>query len=169
MRKFVACASILVILTSCSPPQDPCASANADITFGSLLTNRLSGAYDACLDERRAELARLRMEASRLDAEANRLREAANNQDAERARLTRRLAEVNVRQAEIIRALSSAESRSGIERSRLDMLLAREAALRERIAKASSDDDEAELRGIEASQASILVSIQGMINAIAAE
>lgn len=169
MRRIVACGPILAILTACSPPQDPCASANADITFGSLLTNRLSGAYDACLDERRAELSRLRLEASRLDAEANRLREAANNQDAERARLTRRLAEVNVRQAEIVRALSSAENRSGIERSRLDVLLAREAALRERIAEASSDDDEAELRGIEASQASILGSIQGMIDAIAAE
>lgn len=169
MRRIVACAPILAILTACSPPQDPCASANADITFGSLLTNRVSGAYDACLDQSRAELARLRLEASRLDAEANRLREAANNQDAERARLTRRLAEVNVRQAEIVRALSSAESRSGIERSRLDVLLAKEAALRERIAEASSDEDEAELRGIEASQASILGSIQGMIDAIAAE
>lgn len=169
MRKIVACAPILAMLTACSPPQDPCASANADITFGSLLTNRVSGTYDACLDERRAELARLRLEATRLDAEANRLREAAKNQDAERARLTRRIAEVNARQAELVRALTSAESRSGIERSQLDALLAREAALRERIAEASTDGDEAVLRGIEASQASILGSIRGMIDAIAAE
>ena len=169
MRRIVVCAPFLAMLSACSPPQDPCASANADITLGSLMANRLSGAYDACLDERRAELARLRLEATRLDAEANRLRSAAKNQDAERARLTRRLAEVNARQAQLVRTLSSAESRSGIERSRLDLLLTREAALRERIGAASSDDDEAELRGIEASQASILESIQGMIGTIAAE
>ncbi|MGB0499393.1 MAG: hypothetical protein ACPGID_13725 [Rubricella sp.] len=160
-------AGALALAACAPPPEDACAAANAEITLGTLLSNTTSGTYDACLDEQRRELALLRLEATRLEAEAGRLRGEAAAQSAEQARLTRRLADANARQAELARTLAAAEGQLAGEEAELNALLERENALRESIESGNegappSDD---ELRRIEAEQD----SIRGILDALMAE
>jgi chromosome segregation ATPase len=155
--KPIALALIgLALAAGCAPTQDPCAAANRDVTFGSLLSNSVSGSYGACLGQQRQELVRLRMEASLMDGEAARLRGEAARQSAEQRSLTLRLADANTRQAGLARDIAGAEGRLASSDSALQTLLARERALRQRIERGGSGAVSAtEVQAIEAEQASI--------------
>lgn len=143
-------------VAGCTMSEDPCASANRDVSFGSLLSNSVSGSYSACLGEQRQELVRLQMEASLLDGEASRLRSLAARQSANQRALTLRLAEANTRQASLARNIAQSEGRLSGSKQEVDALLARERALRQRIEGSGSGTIQpAAMQAIEADQASI--------------
>lgn len=146
-----------VFVTGCQPNQDSCAAANRDVNFGSLLSNSVSGSYSNCLAEKQQTLSRLRLEASLLEGEANRLRRLADEQTEEQRVLTQRLAEATERQASLARQIAASESTLLSSNADVESILARERALRARIERNSVDGSltEAELRQIEAEQASI--------------
>lgn len=154
-------------IAGCQPTKDPCAAANEDVTFGSLLSNSVSGSYSNCLAEKRQTLSRLRLEASLLDGEANRLRRLANEQSEERRVLTQRLAEATERQAALARQIATSESTLYSANANVESILARERTLRLRLERSGANGNvtEAELRQIEAEQA----SIQSVLGALMAD
>ena len=50
MAAFIILGAVAV--AGCQTKQDPCAAANADVSFGSLLSNSMSGSYSNCLAEK---------------------------------------------------------------------------------------------------------------------
>lgn len=154
-RAFTALIG-LALTAACTSTEDPCASANRDVSFGSLVSNSVSGSYSACLGEQRQELVRLRMEASLMDGEASRLRSLAARQSADQRTLTLRLAEANTRQASLARDIAQSEGRLSASDQELQAILARERTLRQRIeASGTGTVQSAEIQAIEAEQASI--------------
>jgi chromosome segregation ATPase len=146
----------LALIAACTSTEDPCASANRDVSFGSLVSNSVSGSYSACLGEQRQELVRLQMEASLMDGESNRLRSLAARQSAEQRALTLRLAEANTRQAGLARDIAQSEGRLSASDQEFQAILARERALRQRIeASGTATAQSADIQAIEAEQASI--------------
>ena len=156
-----------VTLAGCQTTQDPCAAANRDVSFGSLLSNSASGSYSSCLEEKQKTLSRLRLEASLLDGEADRLRRLANEQSEEQRVLTQRLAEATERQATLARQIAASESTLSSANADVENILARERTLRARIERNSVSGivTEGELRQIEAEQA----SIRSVLNALMAD
>lgn len=162
---FTALVGVACI-TGCTATEDPCAAANRDVTFGSLLTNSVSGSYSACLGQQRQELSRLRMEASLLDGEALRLRNLAAQQSSEQSALTLRLAEANARQASLARDIARSERQLSASEQDLRVLLARENALRQRLESGSlRTATPAEIEAIEAEQESIRSILDAFIGA----
>lgn len=152
-------------VAGCTMTEDPCASANRDVSFGSLLSNSVSGSYSACLGEQRQDLVRLQMEASLLDGEASRLRSLAARQSANQRALTLRLAEANARQASLARNIAQSEGRLFGSKQEVQSLLAREQALRQRVERSDTDTVQlSELQAIEADQASIRLMIAAQMN-----
>ena len=143
-------------VAGCTMSEDSCASANRDVSFGSLLSNSVSGSYSTCLGEQRQELVRLQMEASLLDGEASRLRNLAARQSANQRALTLRLAEANARQASLARNIAQSEGRLSGSKQEVQALLTRERVLRQRIEGSGSVTIQpAAMQAIEAEQASI--------------
>jgi chromosome segregation ATPase len=120
-------------LAGCAPTPgaggDPCASANAPVTFASLLSNSVSGSYDRCLDTMREDLASAKLRARALESQAADLRAEEARLSGERRAAARRLAEMNERQAAAVAELSSVEGARAVERQRLEALLAEERRL----------------------------------------
>jgi hypothetical protein len=57
----ILCASGLTLLSACShfsAIQDPCALANRDASFSTLVDNSISNAYNACLEKKRGDILR---------------------------------------------------------------------------------------------------------------
>lgn len=153
------------VVAGCTMSADPCASANRDVSFGSLLSNSVSGSYSNCLGEQRQELVRLQMEASLLDGEASRLRSLAARQSANQRALTLRLAEANTRQARLARDIAQSEGRLSGSQQEVQALLAREKALRQRIERGGSGTVQpSELQAIEAEEASIRLVLSALTN-----
>jgi septal ring factor EnvC (AmiA/AmiB activator) len=132
-RSAAAAAAALVALSGCAPTTgagaDPCASANAPVSFGSLLSNSLSGSYDKCLDTMREDLAVAQLRARSLESQAAALRAEESRLSGERRAAARRLAEMNERQAATVAELSASDGARAVERQRLEALLAEERRL----------------------------------------
>ena len=135
MRRGVAFAAgvpaLALVLSACAPTNqgDPCGAASREIDLFVLLGNTTSGAYDACLDELRDELARARLRARVLQGEAVRLEAEAADLEGERAAAARRLAAANTRQAGVLARLEMAREARSVDRARLRDVLAQEAEL----------------------------------------
>ncbi len=155
LTTFIAFGTVAV--AGCQTNQDPCAAANRDVSFGSLLSSSVSGSYSSCLAEKEQTLSRLRLEASLLDGEASRLRRLADEQSSEQRLLTRHLAEATERQAALARQIAASESTLLSSSADVESILAREHALREWIERISVNGSvtENDLRQIEAEQDSI--------------
>ena len=128
---IVVAAALALTASACvtTTPQDPCAAAGRDVDLLVLLGNTTSGAYDACLEDLRGELARARLRARVLQGEADRLEAEAASLEGERAEAARRLAEANARQADALARLDAAERAHTVDQRKLRDVLAREEAL----------------------------------------
>ena len=119
-----------LLLSACAQPSaDPCAAANAPVSFGMLLSNSTSGNYGACIDTMREDLAIARLRARALENQAAQLRAEERRLSGERAAAARRLAEMNERQAATVAEIESANRATTVERQRLEGLLAEERRL----------------------------------------
>jgi len=112
---------------------DPCASANAPVSFGMLLSNTASGNYEACIDTMREDLAVAKLRARSLETRAAQLRADERRLSGERAAAARRLAEMNERQVETVASIESTNRSQAVERQRLEALLAEERRLTDEI------------------------------------
>ena len=128
---FAVAVSLSMVAASCgtTTPDDPCAAAGRQVDLFVLLGNSASGAYDACLDDLRGELARARLRARMLQGEADRLESEAASLEGERAAAARRLAAANARQAEALARLEGAREAHPVDQRRLRDVLARQEAL----------------------------------------
>lgn len=134
-RKTLALAPLAALmLSACAQPSaDPCASANAPVSFSMLLGNSLSGNYGACVDTMREELALARLRARALENQAAELRAEERRLSGERAAAAGRLAELNERQVATVAELERTNSATAVERQRLEALLAEERRLTDEI------------------------------------
>ena len=128
MRIVLALAIALALVGAASSAErqrDPCTSASRDINIFSLLDNSASGTYDACLDDLRDKLTRLRLRTRLLQGEAARLRAEAGNLEGERAAAAQRLAAANARQAAAFARLEAARESRDVDRAKLRDVLSR--------------------------------------------
>jgi chromosome segregation ATPase len=129
-----ALLSLALTLAACaSPSGDPCASANAPVSFGTLLSNSLSGNYDACIDAMRETLAVERLRARALESQAEQLRAESNRLGGEERAARRRLADMNERQAAIMAEIEQANRDTTVEQGRLESLLEEQRRLSEEV------------------------------------
>lgn len=131
MRAVCLSLALVASLGACAQQNagDPCASANAPITFGNLLSNSASGTYDKCLDTMREDLALARLRARALENQAAQLRAEERRLSGERRAAAARLAEMNERQAATVAQIDQANRNRAVERQRLEQLLAEERRL----------------------------------------
>ena len=132
--RHTAPALLAVALTACAPSTgDPCASANAPVSFGTLLSNSLSGNYGACIDTMRETLAVERLRARALETQAEQLQAEASRLSGEERAARQRLAEMNARQASIMAEIEQANRDTTVEQARLEDLLQEQRRLSEEV------------------------------------
>lgn len=167
LRRFGAVVCVVAVC-SCATPQGEaaCTAANRKVTIGSLLSNTLSGSYDACLNELRRDLAALHLEGRLLEAEAQRLSAEAEAAEAERQTALQRVADLLLEQAALAQQLAELDEDVTTSQAELESILAGEQALRERLSAldVSVTDDEmrAEIERLEAEQQQILAVIEAL-------
>lgn len=133
-KPVLASTLVATLLSACAQTTaDPCASANAPVSFGMLLSNSLSGNYGACIDTMREDLATAKLRARSLENKAVQLRAEEQRLSGERAAATRRLAEMNERQAQTVATLDATSRDRAVERQRLEALLVEERRLTDEI------------------------------------
>lgn len=131
--RFALSAIVISTLTAtaCAPTtSDPCATANAPITFVNLLSASVGGSYDRCLDLMREDLAIARLEARALENRATALRAESQRLEGERAAAARRLAALNERHAQAVAELERSSGERVVQQRELQQLLAEERQLR---------------------------------------
>ncbi len=120
----------LALVACAQGTADPCATANAPISFANLLSASASGSYDRCLDLMREDLAIARLEARQMENRAAALRAESQRLDGERAAAARRLAELNERHAQAVAELERTSAERVVQQRELEALLAEERRLR---------------------------------------
>lgn len=128
-RISMICATLIVVSACAQTTSDPCATANRPVSFGTLLSSSVSGAYGGCIAVLREDLAVARMRARVLENEAQTLRAEEARLSGERRAAAARLAELNERQAAAVASLTEATAEREVEQARLEALLAEERRL----------------------------------------
>lgn len=135
MRALAAVAGPgLVLLGACTDPEaTACANANRDVTLANLAGNTLSGSYERCLSDLRAELVGLQLEARGLDVEATRLDAQAASLGGERRAAAQRLARLHAEQAELMRRIGEEGRSTAADDARVNRIIREERRLRSEI------------------------------------
>lgn len=166
LRHIVALPVAAVFLSACmATTGDPCADAERDIDLFTLLDNSLSGTYDACLDDLRDDLARVRLRATVLQGEADRLAEEAEALERERAEAALRLAELNARQADALNRLEDAREGQAVDQLVLNDVLESEQELANELESLNQDGgiDAAEAQQFEREQSELMDRIEVLL------
>ena len=142
MRRTLAPVAVLLALGACTQTAstDPCASANAPITFGNLLSNSVSGSYGQCIDTLKEELAVERLRGRAFENKAADLRAEEQRLSGERRAATRRLREMNERQAAMMDELSRLDTARTIDQQRAEELIAEQRRLNDELERLNSRD-----------------------------
>ena len=166
LRHIVAVPVTAALLSACMATSgDPCADAERDVELFALLDNSLSGTYDACLDDLRDDLARIRLRARVLQGEADRLEAEAGALEGERAEAVRRLAGLNARQSDALSRLEGAREGQVVDQLVLDDVLEREQQLASELEALNRDGgvDSAEARRLEREQSDLMERIDALL------
>lgn len=125
----------LPLLAACAQKtgREACATANSEVNLGNLLGASLSGSYDGCVEQMRADLAAARMRARALEAQADRLERERARLSQQEAEAARRLAGASRRQSTLVTRLERAESDRDVDQAELQRLLDEEARLGRRL------------------------------------
>ena len=142
MRLSLAPVAVLLALGACTQTAgtDPCASANAPITFGNLLSNSVSGSYGQCIDTMNEELAVERLRGRAFENKAADLRAEERRLSGERQAATRRLREMNEQQAAMMEELSRLQTARNVDQQRAEALIAEQRRLNDELERLNNRD-----------------------------
>lgn len=119
---------------------DPCAGANAPVTFGNLMSNTMSGRYGQCIDTMNEELAVERLRARAFENKAADLRAEERRLSGERQAAARRLREMNEQQAAMMAELSRLQTARNVDQQRAEELIAEQRRLNDEVERLNARD-----------------------------
>lgn len=119
---------------------DPCAAANAPVTFGNLLSNSVSGRYGQCIDTMNEDLAVERLRGRAFENKAADLRAEERRLSGERQAAARRLREMNEQQAAMMEELSRLQTARNVDQQRAEALIEEQRRLNDELERLNSRD-----------------------------
>jgi chromosome segregation ATPase len=142
MRLALVPAAVALVLGACTQTAstDPCAGANAPVTFGNLLSNSMSGSYGQCIDTMSEELAVERLRGRAFENKAADLRAEERRLSGERQAAARRLREMNEQQAAMMEELSQLQTARNVDQQRAEALIEEQRRLNDDLERLNTRD-----------------------------